>query len=100
MSTRQLRDRTPEGGRPNPVLLTDSGEGFDPDSILQGDIISRQLIHKDRAIGSAIRQLQVFRRLKYTGDKGVRITFGGGDFRYTSVPVNTITDLSNDARVT
>ena len=100
LSTRLLVDRTQGSGHPSPVLLTDSGEAYDPDTVLQGDIISRQIIHKDANIGSPTEQLQVFRRLSWDGAHGVRVTFGGGDLRLFELPVDAITDLSNDARVT
>ena len=98
IGTERQRDRTADTD--DPVLQVDSGEGYDPDLVDQGDLITRQLILADRSLGPPFAHLQVWKRVKYEQGKGVRIKYGGGDVPQYGLTAADVINLTNDVRVT
>ena len=124
MTTQTIRDRTVGADR---IVLVDGGEAVDPDSVLPGDRVERELVVGERVIGGTARSqlrstvggcsegaaaellsssfgdagvLVLQRQILIDGQRGLQAKLSTGDITQSRLDVErAVIDLSNTARV-
>ena len=124
LTTRPIRDRTTGNLR---IVLVDGGESVDPDSVLPGDRVERELVVGRRAVGGSVQTLLrstvggcssgtanellssafadagvlvVQRQIRIDGQRGLQVKLSTGTIALEGADVERrILDLSNTARV-